>query len=399
MPNLSEIRQNINDLKCCVLIPTFNNHKTLRRVIDGVLEFTNAIIVINDGSTDVTQDILSSYVQIKQIHLEKNVGKGNALKLGLKKAEELNFEYAISIDSDGQHYPDDIQLFVEELSKAENKNLLLIGARNLNADGMPKKNSFANKFSNFWFWAETGKKLTDTQSGFRLYPVKAINKLKLYTTKFEFEVEVIVKASWSSIEVRNIPIKVLYDESERISHYRPFKDFIRISLINTWLVLIALFYIKPRDLFRRFKRKGFRRFFYEDFLGSQDSKLKKSLSIALGTFIGLTPLWGLHSILAIFLAIIFKLNKVISFAFSNVSFPPFIPFIIYGSLKIGGFLLGSEYRLKLNQIDHNYDITTHILQYIIGSFVLAVIVSILLGFIGYIILSIFSNKTKSLDHV
>ena len=398
MPNLSEIKQKINILKCCVLIPTFNNDKTLRRVIDGVLEFTTNIIVVNDGSTDATQDILSSYTQIKSIHLEQNIGKGNALKLGLKKAEEFNFEYVISIDSDGQHYPDDISLFIEELFNSENKNLLLIGARNLKANGMPRKNSFANKFSNFWFWAETGKKLTDTQSGFRLYPVKKVNKLKLFTTKFEFEIEVIVKASWSGIEVKNIPIKVLYDASERVSHYRPFKDFVRISLINTWLILIALFYIKPRDFFRKFKQKGFKRFFYEDFLGSQDSKLKKSLSIALGTFIGLTPLWGLHSILAIFLAIVFKLNKVISFAFSNISFPLFIPFIIYASLKIGGLLVGSEYSLKLHQIDANFDITTHILQYILGSFVLAVCVSVLFGFIGYVLLSIFSSKTRSLNH-
>ncbi|MCF6346972.1 MAG: DUF2062 domain-containing protein [Flavobacteriaceae bacterium] len=385
----------MDDLRCCIIIPTYNNYKTLKRVIDGVLKFTNNIIIINDGSTDTTSTILSEYKELDQIHLRKNQGKGNALRLGFKKATELGFEYAITIDSDGQHYPDDIPLFIDELEESVNKNLLLIGSRDLNAKGMPKKNSFANKFSNFWFWAETGHKLQDTQSGFRLYPVKELSKMKFYTTKFEFEIEVIVKASWKGIEVKSIPIRVLYDPSERVSHYRPFKDFVRISLVNTWLLIIALLYIKPRDFFRKYKQKGFKRFLREDLLGSTDSNLKKSLSIALGIFIGLTPLWGLHSILSIFLAVAFKLNKVISFAFSNISFPLFIPFIIYGSLKIGGFILGHKVSFQLHQIDSDFDITAHLLQYIIGSFILATCLSILFGLLGYIILSL-TSKNKIL---
>jgi len=395
---LSDIVKRITDLKCCVLIPTYNNDKTLKRVIEGVLKFTKNIIIVNDGSTDTTSVVLSHYQELVQIHLKKNQGKGNALRLGFEKAEKFEFQYAITIDSDGQHYPDDIPLFIDALTEAPNKNILLIGSRNLNAKGMPGKNSFANKFSNFWFWAETGHKLQDTQSGFRLYPVKEINKIKLYSKKFEFEVEVIVKASWRGIVVRNIPIRVLYDMDERVSHYRPFKDFIRISAVNTWLVLVAFIYIKPRDFFRKYKQKGFKRFFYEDLLGSKDSNLKKSLSIALGIFIGLTPLWGFHSVLSIFLAVAFKLNKVISFAFSNISFPPFIPIIIYGSLKIGGFILGHNVSFQLSQIDSDFDITAHIVQYLIGSFILATCLSILFGLFGYIILSLISRNKTQMKH-
>ena len=388
----------MNDLNCCVLIPTYNNCKTLKRVVEGVLKYTSNIIIINDGSTDDTAKILDSYKQFNQIHIENNKGKGNALRLGFKKAEVLGFEYAISIDSDGQHYPDDIPLFIDYLAHSSNKRLLLIGARNLNAKGMPRKNSFANKFSNFWYWAETGRKLQDTQSGFRLYPVKEINKIKLKSTKFELEIEVIVKAAWQGIEVKNIPIRVLYDASERVSHYRPFKDFVRISIANTWLVLVALFYIKPRDFFRKLKTKGFKRFFYEDLLHSHDSILKKSLSISLGVFIGLTPLWGLQSILVIFLAAVLRLNKVISFAFSNISFPLFIPFIIYGSLKTGGFIMGAKSSFNLDQIDRDFEVTTHITQYVVGSFVLAFSLSVLFGFIGYAVLSIFKRRKTAVEH-
>lgn len=386
------IKSQLLNYKCCVIIPTYNNHKTLQRVINGVLEYTNSIIVVNDGSTDTTKEILKKYTEITVIHLPKNKGKGNALHIALKKAEELKFEYAITIDSDGQHYPNDIPLFIEALDNSPNKNLLLIGARNLNADGMPKKNTFANKFSNFWYWAETGEKLFDTQSGFRMYPVKKVNALKLFTTKYEFEIEVIVKASWSGVEVKNIPIKVLYDEDERVSHFRPFKDFVRISLLNTYLVFIALVYIKPRDLLRNIKKKGIKQFFFEDFLGSNDSNLTKALSISLGTFIGLSPFWGFQTFLAIFLAQVFKLNKVISFAFSNVSIPPFIPFIIYGSLKIGGWFLGKNFSLNLSEISADFNLKTHLLQYVLGSFTLAIIGAFFFGILGYVILITYKKK-------
>src|SRR5690606_24024461 len=322
-------------INACVIIPTYNNEKTLRRVLNKTLEFTSEIIVINDGSTDSTSLILSEFQQITQIHLNPNKGKGFALRTGFKEALKRNYDYAITIDSDGQHFPEDMQIFVDEI--AQNGEALLIGDRNMEQDGIPKKSSFGNRFSNFWFWFETGIKLNDTQSGFRLYPIRKMEKIKFFTRKFEFEIEVIVKAAWKGIPVKNVPIQVLYDESERVSHFRPFKDFTRISLLNTWLVIIALLYIKPRDYFIKFKQKGFKRFFLEDLLHSEDSNLKKSLSVALGVFIGLSPLWGLQTIVVLFLAFIFRLNKLIAFAFSNVSLPPLIPFIIYGSMKIGSY--------------------------------------------------------------
>ena len=277
-------------LKCCVIIPTYNNEKTLQRIIDGVLEYTEDLIVVNDGSTDSTGHILQDYPHLEQIHVPVNRGKGNALRRAFKRAEELGFEYAISIDSDGQHYPDDIPVFVEALE--QEKDTLFIGDRNMTQDGIPKGSSFGNKFSSFWFWVETGIRLKDTQSGYRLYPLKAINQIRYYTKRFEFEVEVIVKAAWSGLKVKNVPVKVLYDEEERVSHFRPVIDFARISVLNTGLVFLAFVYFYPRQYVRSFKKKGFKRFFFEDFLRSSDSKFKKSASIALGVFIGINPFWG-----------------------------------------------------------------------------------------------------------
>jgi|TARA_R110002111_G_scaffold163455_2_gene229644 glycosyltransferase involved in cell wall biosynthesis len=392
------IQQKITDLNVCVLMPTYNNERTLKRVIDGVLQFTQHLIVVNDGSTDSTTKILEDYSTLQQIHFKENKGKGQALRQGFKHAESLGYKYVITIDSDGQHFPKDIPVFIDELEQAENKNLLLIGARNMAQESVPKKSSFGNKFSNFWFWAETGIKLQDTQSGFRLYPIHHFKNLNFYTNKFEFEIEVIVKAAWNGSEVKNIPILVLYDETERVSHFRPFKDFTRISILNTWLVILTLFYIKPRNLFRRLKKKGIKRFLVEDVIGSNDSPQKKALSIALGIFIGITPLWGFHTIIVLSLALILNLNKAIAFAFSNVSLPPFIPFIVLGSFILGNTILGQNETYNLSTITTNFEVLKHLKAYIIGSFALAAVSALIAGIFSYFILLIFQKKKVSVPN-
>ena len=160
-------RERLKVLKCAVIIPTYNNVGTIATVIADVKKYASDIIVVNDGCTDNTAEILSSIEGIKVIDYAKNRGKGYALRLGLKRAYEWGYEYAITIDADGQHYADDIPVFIDRIE--EEPNSLLVGARNLAADNMPSKNTFANKFSNFWYRVETGKRLTDTQSGYQIH--------------------------------------------------------------------------------------------------------------------------------------------------------------------------------------------------------------------------------------
>jgi glycosyltransferase involved in cell wall biosynthesis len=388
----STISETLNLKKVCVIIPTYNNHKTLKRVIDGVLQYTSNVIVVNDGSTDSTFEIINSYPSIESITITQNKGKGNALRSGFKKAIESGFHYAITIDSDGQHFPDDIPVFLEELAKNES-NILLIGSRNMNQENVPKKSSFGNKFSNFWFWFETGIKLEDTQSGYRLYPLLHIPK-KYFTNKFEFEIEVIVRAAWKGTLVKNIPVKILYDPTERVTHFRPFKDFTRISILNTILVLITLLYIKPRDFFRNFKKKKIKQFINDEILQSNDSNLIKSLSIALGIFIGIAPFWGFQTVLVFFLAIVLKWNKMLAFAFSNISFPPLIPFVIYASLQVGSFFVKGNENFSFYHNLTFESIKNHTFQYLVGSFILATISAITFGLFSYFLLSLKGKSNK-----
>jgi len=337
---------------------------------------------VNDGSTDTTAEILKQYPQIIQVRLPKNIGKGNALRVGFNTARTEGYEYAITIDSDGQHFPDDILVFIDALEK--DGDTLFIGSRNMAQEGVPKKSSFGNKFSNFWFWFETGNKLEDTQSGYRLYPLNRIPK-KYFTTKFEFEIEIIVRAAWKGLPVKNIPVKVLYDMNERVSHFRPFSDFTRISILNTLLVIISLLYIKPRDFILSFKKKSLRQFFIENVLESGDSNAKKALSIALGVFIGIAPLWGLQTVLVLSLAYMLRLNKLIAFAFSNISIPPAIPVILYLSLKMGSLFIADS---MVPDDATTFDaIAQNIAQYITGSILLATLMAFLFGMTGYVILT------------
>lgn len=392
--NLTAITKRIEELQICILIPTYNNHKTLRQVLDEVLAYSTNVIVVNDGSTDTTALQLADYEnKVEVIHLPVNRGKGNALFVGFQKALQLGYTYAITIDSDGQHFPSDIAVFVEALDKSKTKDILLIGSRNMSQEGVPKKSSFGNKFSNFWFWFETGISLSDTQSGYRLYPLHRLADT-YYTKKFEFEIEVIVRAAWADVTVENVPVQVLYDMKERVSHFRPFKDFMRISILNTVLVCLTLCYIFPRNAIRKFKKKSFKQFLKEDVLGSNDSKTVKAVSIGLGIFIGIAPFWGLQSFLAVFLAVTFRLNKVLAFAFSNISLPPMIPIIVYVSLQVGYYLVPNGTKgIGLSEYSFT-SLSNHLWQYIMGSFALAMTVGLLFGGLSFLMLS-FANKNRS----
>ena len=248
-----QLREMFKEMKVCILVPTYNNEQTLAKVLESLLVYTDQIIVVNDGSTDSTPVVLSSFPQIDLVTYPQNQGKGFALRTGFKHAVASGYDYAITIDSDGQHFADDLEKFLIKLQ--QHPSAIIIGARNMDQASVPGKSSFGNKFSNFWFWVETGLRMNDTQSGYRLYPVKQMERMRFLTRKFEFEIEVLVTSAWRGIEITEVPVRVFYAEKEnRVSHFRPFKDFTRISILNTFLVVIALLYIKPRDLFRASKK-------------------------------------------------------------------------------------------------------------------------------------------------
>ncbi len=377
-------------LKCVVVMPTYNNAGTIAQVIDDVKKYSDDVIVVNDGSTDETAFILSSIKDIKVIDYPKNKGKGYALKLGLAKAYEWGYRYAITIDSDGQHYADDIPVFIDKIE--EKPDSLLIGARNLTADNMPSKNTFANKFSNFWYKVETGEKLSDTQSGFRLYPLDKLQKIHFLTRRYEFEVEIIVRAAWRGVNVENVPIKVYYPPvEERVSHFRPLQDFTRISILNTVLVLYAFLFYYPWKFLRMLTWENIKKFIDRHIVHSPDSNMRMAAAMGWGIFCGIVPIWGYQMVVAGVTAHFLKLNKVVAIVFSNISIPPMIPFILYGSMVAGAWALGMDNIFSIENISLD-NVFESVAQYVIGSLMLAIVSGITVFLISFLLMVLCKRK-------
>ncbi len=387
------LKEKVDVLKACVIIPTYNNAATLATVIADVALYSDHIIVVNDGSTDHTVAIVQQFPEVQFISYAPNVGKGWALRKAFRHAIEKGYHYAISIDSDGQHFAKDLPAFINKLE--EEPNAVIIGTRNMGQASVPGGSSFGNRFSNFWFKFETGITSPDTQSGYRLYPLEPLKKMRFITRKYEFEIEVLVRLAWKGVKVISVPVTVYYaPKEERISHFRPYKDFFRISVLNTILVLISLLYIKPRDLIRTlFSREKMKKVLDEHLYNPHHSIQLKSLSVSFGIFMGIVPIWGFQLAVAIFLAILFKLNKPLVIIAANISIPPMIPVIIYLSYKVGAVWMGAN----AMQIDFSNDITIqsikkNLVQYIAGSVTLAVAAALVFGLGTFVFLKLIGKK-------
>lgn len=278
--NRDDLMATMRRHRICVLIPTYNNAGTLERIISETLECAPDVIVVNDGSTDNSPEIIASFGDsIISLTHRVNRGKGAALKTGLMAARSYGYEYAITLDSDGQHYPENIPDFVAAI--IENKGALIIGERDLSCVDINGKSSFANKFSNFWFYVQTGRKLKDTQTGYRAYPLRHLYGLKHLTGRYEAELELLVLASWHGVEIKTIPIKVYYPpRAERISHFRPGPDFTRISILNTILCVAAIVYGAPIRIANAVIRKRLFAKDFKPFTHNGEERKEKAVTLA-----------------------------------------------------------------------------------------------------------------------
>lgn len=226
----------------CALIPTYNNAGTIVDVVRRVHQYMRDIIVVVDGSTDDSYALLQNIgFPLTVVQHERNRGKGAALVSGFRKALDLGYDFALTIDGDGQHYPEDIPLILR--AHDVHPNALIVGSRQFTDDNMPGKSKFANRFSNFWFALQTTIHLPDTQTGMRLYPLRQLYGLGILTSRYEAELELLVFAAWHNVPLVPVPIRVYYPpKEERVSHFVPARDFTRISILNCFLCIGALLF-------------------------------------------------------------------------------------------------------------------------------------------------------------
>jgi glycosyltransferase involved in cell wall biosynthesis len=232
-------------LRCAIVIPAYNHGTKVRGVVEKCLQSRLPVIVVDDGSTDSTPNILASLSGITVIQHKENQGKGASLLTGFAAA--LRFaDWAITMDADGQHDADDIFSLIQAIP--EGQRPLVIGRREGMGHGnVPWTSRWGRRFANFWIWISCGRWLFDAQSGFRVYPLPETLHLGAKGKRYQFEVEVLVRAVWRGIPIIEAPVHAIYGPpEERVSHFRPWLDFWRNT--QTFARLVATRVLIPSRL-------------------------------------------------------------------------------------------------------------------------------------------------------
>ena len=331
----------------CVLIPTSDNPRTVAGVVRGALERCPRVVLVDDGSGPEARAAIDEVAALEGVTLVRhaaNQGKGAALRSGFARALELGCTHALSVDADGQHPLEEIPRFLQRA--AERPEALLIGWRDLQAAGASRGSTWGRANSNFWTWVETGLRLPDTQSGFRCYPLNAVSTLALRRTGYDLEIEVLVRLAWTGTPVESLPIPVRYFQgAERVSHMRPFRDFVRVGRLNTRLVAARICLPSPvldlisRDTWRRSRLRDRLGVMWRVLAHEPGTPERAAASVALGLFMGIAPVWGLQMTLALLVAHLLNLSKPLAVVATNVSFPLMIPVIGWLSVLMGRLTL------------------------------------------------------------
>ncbi len=349
----------------CVIIPTYNNRRTVRGVVEGALAVAGTVIVVDDGCTDGTHKTLAD-LPIVLLRHKRNRGKGAALRTGFRAAHGLGYTHAVTIDSDGQHFPDEIPALVA--ASRGNPDAVVIGARDMSGENVPGRSTFGRMFSNYWLKVATGVAVGDSQSGFRAYPLRHVTRVRTMFRKFTYECEVIIRLAWGGCDILNVPVRVHYPPpTERVSHFHPFWDNVRFSCLYLYMNFSHLLVPLPhkRLVARPANERGLRAFWrrmlkladlpveltrggpikrfralMRHLVQEKNTPGELGLAVGIGAFIGCSPWIGFHWLLALYAATRVHLNRVACIAATNVSFGPLTAVIAVASIWLGKLLLG-----------------------------------------------------------
>ena len=213
-----------------VIIPTFDNPLTIKDVAFDILKYNYKLIIVDDGSKTPVEELFSPEERENIVFLrhETNQGKGQAIITGTQKAKEMGYTHVVSMDGDGQHLASQIATLTRDYQEDE----IVIGARNFDIDNIPFGSKIGRWFSNFWACWDTGYTITDSLSGFRVYPVSILD-LPIKTKRFDWEMEVLVRHADDGKSIREVEIECHYPlEEERVSHFRNFEDTMTIVWVH-----------------------------------------------------------------------------------------------------------------------------------------------------------------------
>ena len=381
-----------------VVVPVYNHAATLRQVVCGALAYA-PVLVVDDGSTDLppaqaphgpdgrpqsmpadgfTADHPLHGLPVYYVRHPHNQGKGKAVLTAAAAARRLGVTHIVTLDADAQHDPRDLPLFLEAI-RAQPLTLF-VGTRDFSVPHVPFSSRFGRAFSNFWYRVQTGRAVGDSQSGFRAYPLALLDLLKLGESRYSFETEVLVRTAWAGFQVADIAISVYYPpEAERVSHFHPILDNVRLTLLNTRLTMRAMLpvpqrhfaadetgHITPLHPLRSLQR----------LLSDSATPRDVAVSGALGVVIGTLPLIGIHSLTILLVLGGLRLNKFAGLATSQLCMPPFVPALC---IETGYYLRNGRFLTEVSWQTLGYEGLDRLFEWVLGSLILAPVLGALCG--------------------
>ena len=338
------------------------------------------VLVVDDGSTDDGLQGIAG-LPCECLRLPINKGKGVAILAGAREAKRRGFDAILTLDADGQHDPSEAGLIINE-AESGRWPAIIIGSRQMVQETVPGASRFGRAFSNFWVRLECGFELSDTQSGMRLYPVSELLSLKLVRSRYDFEIEALVKAAWGGVDVRSVDVSVHYPPAdERISHFHKLKDNWRLTKLHTVFVIRRLIPWPHHRLVEHGKSSRKRLEIKNPWLtlkilcGEHASPFWLATAVWLGLFMGALPLIACHTVAIIYVAHRFHLNKVAAVAASQFCAPPVVPVLC---IETGYFLQTRQLILDLSWETWLLEVHHRLWDWFLGSLV----VGPLLGLFG-----------------
>jgi len=396
-----------------VIAPSYNNAGTLGSVLDQILDQKLPLIVVNDGATDGTAALLADRVEAVgdaellsvETH-EANQGKAAALQSGFKVAAARGFTHALTIDTDGQHDPKDMHDLLD--AARQHPAALIIGTRSEKIDGYPAKSLIGRRISNMLIWLESGARVEDSQSGYRVYPIALTQTLQCRAGFYGYETEVLTRAAWIGCDLIAVPIPSCYlPDDQRVSHLNPWKDSLRAVGMHLRLLALTMLpwkrgknwphdptpdekttrpwwkrawdWISPAEAWRQMRR-------------SRVDQNRLSTGVAVGVFIANLPAFPFQTIIGLYTARRLHLHPISVLFGTYISTPPIGVLLVGLAIGVGHFLLHGQFPSfgelqvqTLNAETVSKLFGSLLLEWIVGSLILGSI----LAPISYVAMKVF----------
>ena len=360
-------------MKIWCVIPVYNHADTLVKVAARALQHL-PVVVVDDGSADLQKRHLRALEKCgaRLLRHEANQGKGAAILTALRLAHQENIDYIITLDADGQHFPEDLPKFINAIENTHEETLF-IGCRQFQ-ENVPRSSRFGRAFANFWLRVETGETCGDCQSGFRAYPVEATLKLGCRARRYAFEAEVLARAAWGGIKLHDLPIQVHYPK-HRVSHFDKLRDNLRLSATHAALVTRRLLPWPARRVVRAPKpkpqvlpllRHPLRSL--KELCAQNATPGGLAAAAAVGTFIAVLPIFGLHTVVILYVATRLHLNQVMAFSIQHLFAPPLSPFLC---IELGYYLQHRRFLTELSLQTAVKELHLRFWDWLLGSLLLA----------------------------